>query len=430
MRSGVDAMTFEEFWGWVNFPLGLLVAEYIVAMRLPRRKYFPLLLAAGCVPSLVLSMTWKYVVIEGVWGAPLVFLGEFLLSLVMPIAAFRADVWSYIFVGIMAYCMQHIAYQVNGIILILSGGIPLWAQVVLQIAISAVLYTVLYFIFTRRRKAGELISVYNVPLLAVSGITLLVTIIMSFFGGIYAGASGNKVLSVIISAFAIIACLFSIFMEFSITAIKTSQTELVFLKHILYESQKQYKESRESIDIINVKCHDLKHRLYGLEGRLDEREISQISQAISIYDNTFETGNAALDTVLTEKGLICGGKGIRFTCMIDGSSLSKMRQSDIYSLFGNALDNAIEGVSGEEESNRVISIREAKRSGFSVITIENYHTDEIEFKDGLPVTGKDDKDFHGFGMKSMRMVVEQYGGELIVSFADNIFKVQIVLLHD
>ena len=66
MRSGVDAMTFEEFWGWVNFPLGLLVAEYIVAMRLPRRKYFPLLLAAGCVPSLVLSMTWKYVVIEGV----------------------------------------------------------------------------------------------------------------------------------------------------------------------------------------------------------------------------------------------------------------------------------------------------------------------------------------------------------------------------
>ena len=51
-------------------------------------------------------------------------------------------------------------------------------------------------------------------------------------------------------------------------------------------------------------------------------------------------------------------------------------------------------------------------------------------KDGLPVTGQDDKDFHGFGMKSMRMVVEQYGGELIVSFADNIFKVQIVLPHD
>ena len=87
---------------------------------------------------------------------------------------------------------------------------------------------------------------YNVPLLAVSGMTLLVTIIMSFFGGIYAGASGNKVLSVIISAFAIIACLFSIFMEFSITAIKTSQTELVFLKHILYESQKQYKQRKLS----------------------------------------------------------------------------------------------------------------------------------------------------------------------------------------
>lgn len=430
MRSGVDAMTFEEFWGWVNFPLGLLVAEYIVAMRLPRRKYFPLLLVVGCIPSLMLSLTWRYIVIDGPWGAPLVFLGIFLFSLAMPVATFRADAWAYIFIGVMAYSVQHIAYQAYSIFNLLVGGFPLWAQIVVLVVVSAVFYAGMYFAFTRRMKKGNGIRVYNWALLIVSCLTLLVTVVISFFGGIYAGMSGNTALSIIIYVFSIIACLFSIIMGFTICFAKNSQMEVSLLRHILYESQKQYKESRESIDIINVKCHDLKHRLYGLEGRLDEREISQISQAISIYDNTFETGNAALDTVLTEKGLICGGKGIRLTCMIDGSSLSKMRQSDIYSLFGNALDNAIEGVSGEEESNRVISIREAKRSGFSVITIENYHTDEIEFKDGLPVTGKDDKDFHGFGMKSMRMVVEQYGGELIVSFADNIFKVQIVLPHD
>lgn len=423
-------MTFEEFWGWINFPLGLLVAEYIVAMRLPERKYFSLLLVAGCIPSLVLSLTWRYVVIDGPWGAPLIFLSIFLLSIAMPVAAFRADAWAYIFIGIMAYSVQHIAYQVYSIFNLLAGGFPLWAQIVVLVVVSAVFYAGMYFVFTRRMKKGDGIRVYNWALLIVAALTLLVTVVISFFGGVYAGMSGNTASSIIVCVFSIIACLFSIFIGFTICFAKNSQMEVSFLKHILYESQKQYRESRESIDIINVKCHDLKHRLYGLEGRLDEEEISQISQAINIYDNTFETGNAALDTVLTEKGLICGGKGIRLTCLIDGLSLSKMRQSDIYSLFGNALDNAIAGVSGEEESNRVISIREAKRSGFSVITIENYHSGEIVFKDGLPVTGSEDKDFHGFGMKSMRMVVEQYGGELIVSFSDNIFKVQIVLPHD
>ncbi len=430
MHSGVDVMTFEEFWGWINFPLGLLVAEYIVAMRLPKRKYFPLLLIVGCIPSLLLSLTWKYIVIDGPWGAPLIFLSIFLLSLAMPVVAFRADVWTYIFVGVMAYCMQHIAYQVYSIFDMLAGGFVLWARISVLVAVSAILYAGMYFVFTRRMKKGDGIRVYNWALLIVSALTLLVTVVISFFGGVYAGMASNTALSIIVCLFSIIACLFSIFMEFSICFAKTSQMEVSFLKHILYESQKQYRESRESIDIINVKCHDLKHRLYGLEGRVDEEEISQISQAINIYDNTFETGNAALDTVLTEKGLICSGKGIRLTCLIDGSSLSKMRQSDIYSLFGNALDNAIAGVSGEEESNRVISIREAKRSGFSVITMENYHTGEVVFKDGLPVTGSEDKNFHGFGMKSMRMVVEQYGGELIVSFADNIFRLQIVLPHD
>lgn len=423
-------MTIAEFWGWINFPLGLLVAEYIVAMRLPKRKYFPLPLIAGCIPSLLLSLTWKYIVIDGPWGAPLIFLSIFLLSLVMPVAAFRADKWSYIFIGVMAYCMQHISYQVYSIFNTLAGEFVLCAQVIVLIAVSAVLYSGMYFAFTRRMKKGDSIRVYNWVLLIVSCLTLLVTVVISFFGGLYAGLSGNVSLSIIIYVFSIIACLFSIFMEFSICFAKNSQIEVSFLKHILYESQKQYKESRDSIDIINIKCHDLKHRLYGLEGRLDKREISQISQAINIYDNTFETGNVALDTVLTEKGLICGGKNIRLTCLIDGASLSKLRSSDIYSLFGNALDNAIAGVSDEEEGNRVISIREVKRSGFSVITIENYHTGEIVFKGGLPVTGSDDKDFHGFGMKSMRMVVEQYGGELIVSFADNIFKLQIVLPHD
>lgn len=347
----------------------------------------------------------------------------------MPIAAYKANVWSYLFVGIMAYSAQHISYETYNIIKTLANHMPLWAQIIVLIAISAAYYTALYFAFTKRRNKGELITVDNRVLLLVAGMVLTVTVVISFFGGAYAGMSGLNNLVIIIRLFSIITCLLSLFMGYFMCSAKKNQIELAVVKQMLYVSQKQYEESKESIDIINVKCHDLKHQLSGLKGKLDQEELSRVTEAIAIYDNSFKTGNAALDVVLTEKGLICKNKGIRLTCMLDGSSLDGITQSDIYSLFGNALDNAINGVSAEDENNRVISIREIKRGGFSIITVENYHTEEIVFEDGLPLTTNADKDYHGFGMKSMKMITEKHGGELMVSFADNIFKLQMILAH-
>lgn len=54
------------------------------------------------------------------------------------------------------------------------------------------------------------------------------------------------------------------------------------------------------------------------------------------------TGNDALDAILSEKGLACEQGGIAFRCMADGAAVGFMAPTDIYSLFGNALDNAIE----------------------------------------------------------------------------------------
>lgn len=421
-------MTFEDIWGWINFPLGLLAAEFIIGMRLPKRKHAAVLFILGCIPALAMSLVWKYIPFNGLWGGTMIFFIIFLLSMVMPIATFNADIWSYLFVGVIAYSAQHISYQLYNIVNTLVR-LPLWGQIIILVAFSAAVYVALYFAFTRKRKKGETIPVYNVILLIVSGLTLTVTVVISFIGGAYAFRSGFVALPIILSVFSIISCLLSIFMGFSICFIKESQVELSVLKHMFYEAQKQYENSKESIDIINIKCHDLKHQIYSLKGKMEDHEFSGISQAITIYDNSFKTGNVALDTVLTEKALICQGKGIRLTCLVDGSSLDGMKQSDIYSFFGNAIDNAIEGVSREEEINKVISIREVKRKGFSIITIENFHTGEIVFENGLPQTTKEDKDYHGFGMKSMKMIAEQYGGEFIVSFADHIFKLQLILAH-
>ena len=46
---------------------------------------------------------------------------------------------------------------------------------------------------------------------------------------------------------------------------------------------------------------------------------------------------------------------------------------------------------------------------------------------GIPLTTKSDKNYHGFGMKSIRQVVEKYGGSLTVNAENDLFRLMILL---
>lgn len=150
---------------------------------------------------------------------------------------------------------------------------------------------------------------------------------------------------------------------------------------------------------------------------MDEKErdksLGEVEKAIMIYGNIAKTGNETLDIVLTEKSFLCESYNIRFTYMIDGESLSFMTPYDISSLFGNAIDNAIESVMKEEErEKRIIKLNASLKRMYLTIHIENFCNEKVRFKDGMPVTNKSDKKNHGFGVKSMNYVVKKYGGTM------------------
>jgi sensor histidine kinase regulating citrate/malate metabolism len=104
-----------------------------------------------------------------------------------------------------------------------------------------------------------------------------------------------------------------------------------------------------------------------------------------------------------------------------------MEESDIYSLFGNALSNAIESVSGiQDEDKRCISLNVRSNSGLLSIHVENYYQGEIEFENGLPKTKKD-QSWHGFGMKSMALIASKYKGSLTSTAVEDIFYLDVIL---
>ena len=129
-----------------------------------------------------------------------------------------------------------------------------------------------------------------------------------------------------------------------------------------------------------------------------------------------------------EKLLYCQEHKIKLTCVCDEEKLTHLDTLDIYSLFGNALDNAIESVICEpEESKRIISMRIGPRNEFLCIHIENYVRREVKLSGGLPVTSKADKSYHGFGVLSIKRIVEKYHGSMSIRSDGNLFRLDILI---
>lgn len=179
---------------------------------------------------------------------------------------------------------------------------------------------------------------------------------------------------------------------------------------------------------MNVKVHDLKHFLSRYQENISGAEWEALKSKIEVFDSAVKTGNEILDVVLAEKSLYGERRKVKITCIADGAALAFMPPSDIYSLFGNLLDNAIEAVAniGDEEK-RYISMVVKRSIGFVSIHVENFFKDPVRFENGLPVTTKGNQEFHGYGMKSIQMIVEKYHGELQITAENEVFRINILL---
>ena len=155
----------------------------------------------------------------------------------------------------------------------------------------------------------------------------------------------------------------------------------------------------------------------------------EISREVGVYDSVVKSGNDALDTILTEKSLYCEKHGITLSCIADGAALDFVEPTDLYSFFGNALDNAIEPVERlDDPERRSIGLVVRRCGDMASIYVENYFDGQVSFTgEGLPRTRKADGTNHGFGMRSMRQIAEACGGSLNCNASGDVFSLDALL---
>ena len=200
------------------------------------------------------------------------------------------------------------------------------------------------------------------------------------------------------------------------------------MRELVHQQRVQYEASKESAQIINEKYHDLKHLIKSFRGVVPQEQLDRLKHSIAAYERPANSGNEVLDVLLAEKIGICQQRNIVLTCSLGMTDFSFVEELDLYSLFQNALTNAINAVSAlPEDEERFISLSAARDGNMYTIHMENPCEEGIDFVDGLPQT-REDPDWHGFGMKSMTRIAEKYDGMLTAEQRGRMFFLDILLL--
>lgn len=206
-----------------------------------------------------------------------------------------------------------------------------------------------------------------------------------------------------------------------------SNMELASINAQLKSQHQEYLQSKENIESIGRLAHDLKHQIAALRAQVDPEHMAagfeQLEASVQQYSAQQHTGNPVLDVILTAKTHTCADKGITFTAVADGKLLDGMSSMDIASLFGNALDNAIEATSKlSDPEKRLIRLALYRQGQFVVLRVENYYDSALKTDtEGNLRTTKKDARSHGFGVKSIRHIAQQYGGEVTIRTKDHWF---------
>lgn len=395
----------------------LLLGGVLFLIKAPRRKLFMLrasLSFAVCFCLIILDAYVMSVLNSGL-TAMFAFMFIWLLAGASCFTCWKISIINVLFVSTGCYALQHIGYT---LFLIVNELFTLneVAYSVISYILPFAIIGLSYFTFIRRNS-----HIYNSAAkkqIFVAFLILLVSIVLSALKDIC-----DKDV-IYIAIYDIICCVCCLFIQFSISHNELDKQDKKMLETILTEENKQHELSNQAIAMMNVKFHDIKNRLDNLQKIIgtgkSESSLNEINRTVQIYASMANTGNSTLDAVLMEKGLLCEMNKVHFSYIADGKLLSFMEIADVFSLFNNLLDNAIESVLKEEDSEkRIVSMRIVSAGEAVLVSVENYCSHKVDFSKGAPPTTKSDKASHGIGMRGINYVVDKYSGTIRYSQEDN-----------
>lgn len=421
------------YFSWQLFGFSFF-GTFVFAHRVPKRKYFYIkFILFGIVGSILSTYLWM---VSKEYGGEYRQLYAALVSFFVLIEIFVifylsykinvVECLTYVMAG---WTMQHLSGKIQYFIL-MAFNIQVdyfnytWQYTLIN-ALCLFFTTLMNIIILQVFYKGDT-RVKNPRIVFPLIIIVFVSVILSAFSPYDINKKSEMFLNFYAVAFCLISLCF-IYWSFDNTFLLN---QLKFVKQLDEKKAKQYEISKESIDIINNRAHDLKKfisKFGDSKSLLTDEEVQLLKKHIDYYDKRCKTGNNALDTIINEKIFVFDNKKIKFNYIVDISGLSIFTDFEIYTLFGNILDNAEEALVKCDVNNRYDELRISKKDNLLIIHNENYTKENVKIKNNTLFTSKKDVMYHGYGTNSIKETVKKHNGICTFSCNDNVFSVDILI---
>ncbi len=415
----------------IGYLLEVLLAELIFVYTLPRRNHFPLRLVGGLLALLLIVAQ----VSPTAWSAPLsrflLLLAIIALSIGYLCFLFQVNLFHIVPPAIAGVAAQHIANKVLSL-LVLIPSIRRFTRlstphlILVEIIVMIIVYLVIYLLFARRFSpdTGSLHSnvLSIVIVLTCIGVNRLVT----------DHETDNLYYELAAAIYAILCCIFALTIQFYLHKWQQERAEALVIRGLLSASEKQYEQWKAMVEFTNIQTHDLKHMLDRIEHLADKEhveipDISSVRESLEGFTPLIKTGNDVVDVLLRNMDTLCKQQQIRLNCVSYTESLNRFDNMSLYFLFANAIDNARAGAQTVTEPEKRLIDVSMKQFGDSVIIhIWNYFAGEINFDNNLPVREERD-DGHGFGLKSIQMIIDRFEGAMNAHVEGDVFHLDLIL---
>lgn len=394
-----------------SFSLQLLAAELMFCFFLKKRKYFWFLLIP--LGALFIGTTFEMPFFN-LFGIPVRFLLTFTLSIILLLVCFK-PAKAALFCAAAGFLVRVLAQNLYVLYnYFFTAPVPHEKYDIALYIIYLLAYIAAFFLFALRLKKDPNVAISSTKLLPILFVVILANELLGVW--LYGFQLPNNP---IVTIYGLLCSTLALLLQFQFFREKKLNEQNAIYEQLLQKEREQYDLSKQNVDLLNMKCHDIRHMLALLrEGPRSDGAAAyckELESTADSYDETPQTGNTALDVAISEIRSAFRTNGISFTYTADGKLLEKMAETDIFSLFGNILRNALDGSLAEEDTaKRSVVLLVTGKAGQLYIHEDNYCSTTVRFSDGLPQTASDER-FHGFGTKSIAYTVRKYHG--IVSFS-------------
>lgn len=418
-------MKMMEFFYKYGLVLELFAALFLFTINLKRRKHYVLRYL-----MLALAIT-LFCFIRSIFPSDTI-IAKIVSYIILYIVCFAINYFIYDApLRIIVYCTisgivaQHTSYVLSDFIRsLVTGHSNLIIGNVVYTITTIILYATLFFLFSYKQDPRDFIKLQRGTIIFSTIIIFIISVVVLQYFEFYRSeiTFHSNIIFVVLD----VTCCITIYLIQKISYISarnTVETEIVKSRLSQYESLQNI------IEVMNIRIHDLKHQIHQIEqdSSVSPEIIKQLNETISKYKSFSRCGNEIIDTILTEKNIRFEKESIKFTYPLNGKLFDRFSTQDINSIFGNALDNAIEFLITLPEDKRFLTIRSYEIGDLAKVSFENTYIGTPSFnKDGLLNTTKENTIYHGFGLKSIRNTIKKYNGSMTITIENDTFKLQLL----